>query len=140
MKTENIYDEVLVINESIDLKNYYESDLLKDKKKMWQIELIRHPNGLEMVSLASPNSAINAANRVLQFEKNNLIGLSKSEALKKIHYDGKFRVDHNLSKHLLMLSFSNEKYLLQFDAMINSDGKIEAIHKKLILNNQKNNP
>ena len=80
-------------------------------------------------SLCSPNSAINAAYRVIHSEKTSLLGLTLKEALAKLKYSGHNHSFQNKNKNLAILQFSNELYDLQYDIKLNTEGKIETINK-----------
>ena len=129
LKTDSIYDEKILKSGKNNLKAYDEIELENDKKRMWNIVAITYPKGLEMVGLVSPNSAINAAFRVIQSEKANLLGLTLKEALAKLNYADRNPQCQIKNKNLAILQFSNVYYHLQYDLILNAEGKIESINK-----------
>jgi hypothetical protein len=115
--------------------------LERDKERMWRlVELKTRDDTGDVTYLVSPVSAINAASRVIEAEKANLIGLTPKEVLQRLNHDeGHRRGSYNFpfyplakDERAMVLRFDCGAFGWQFDLLLDEQDKVREVRRNWI--------
>lgn len=117
------------------------SNLAADKKKMWKLVKIKTKDDTGDVEyFVSPVSAINAAARVMESEKDKLIGMNLKQVLKELgHVESHRKGSYNFpfiplgkDEKAYVFRFDCGAFGWQFDLLCDKDGKVVKVRRQWI--------
>ncbi len=117
------------------------TDLDTDKAKMWKlVEMQTVDDTGDVTYFVSPVSAINAAARVMEAEKKNLIGLKTEEVLLLLKHDPNHRKGSynfpfwplNENEKAIVFRFDCGRFGWQFDLLMDENDNVVEVRRQWI--------